>query len=100
MKRTTIGLVILGALTLAAALVSPLASESPDGLEAALERAAEGSGEPAEVEHLVDSPWPDYGVGGDETTGSTILAGVLGGVITLAVGWIIARLLLSSRGKA
>ncbi len=97
MKRLTIGLVILGALALAAALASPLASESPDGLEAALERASgEGDGV-EEDEHIFGSPWPDYDVTGDETAGSTILAGVLGVLATLAVGLVLAKLLSAKK---
>ncbi len=93
MKRLTIGLGILGVLALAAALASPLASGSPDGLEAALERAAGESGGVEEGEHIVGSPWPGYDVGGNETAGSTILAGVIGALVTLAVGLGLAILL-------
>ncbi|MCK4593641.1 PDGLE domain-containing protein [bacterium] len=97
MKRITIGLVILGVLALAAALASPLASGSPDGLEAALERAAgEGDGV-EEGEQILGSPWPDYDVTGNETAGSTILAGVIGALITLAVGLGLAKLLSLKR---
>jgi hypothetical protein len=92
MKRLTVGLIILGALALAAALASPLASPSPDGLEAAVERAG-GDETAPEGGHLVDSPWPDYDAGGDGSAGSTILAGVLGAVIVLALGLGLAKLL-------
>jgi hypothetical protein len=94
MKRLTIALIILGALALAAALISPLASPYPDGLEAALERA--GADETAAAEeggHMVDSPWPDYDAGGDGSAGSTILAGILGAAIVLALGLGLAKLL-------
>jgi len=97
MKRLTIGLVVLGALALVAALASPLASSSPDGLEAALARAG-GNETAGEGRHLVDSPWPDYDAGGDGSTGSTILSGVLGAAVTLALALGLARLI--SRKKA
>jgi hypothetical protein len=93
MKKLTIGLIVLGALALVAALVSPLASPSPDGLEAALERAADEGAAVEEGGHLVDSPWPDYDAGGDGSAGSTILAGILGTVIVLALGLGLAKLL-------
>jgi len=95
MKRLTIGLIVLGALALVAALASPLASSSPDGLEATLERATdEGAAVEQEGgEHLVDSPWPDYDAGGDGSAGSTILAGALGAAVTLALGLGLAKLL-------
>jgi hypothetical protein len=99
MKRITIGLIVLGALAVAAALVSPLASPSPDGLEAALERAAEG-GEPGEAEHLVESPWPDYDAGGDGSPVSTIVAGLIGAAVTLALGLALAKLLSVKGAKA
>jgi hypothetical protein len=96
MKKLTIGLIVLGALALAAALVSPLASPSPDGLEAALERAG-GEGAVEEGGPLVDSPWPDYDAGGDGSAGSTILAGILGAVIVLALGLGLAKLVSLKR---
>ncbi|HUT97456.1 MAG TPA: PDGLE domain-containing protein [bacterium] len=94
MKRLTIVLIVLGALALVAALASPLASPYPDGLEAALERATDegAAAELEEGEHLVDSPWPDYDAGGDGSTGSTILAGILGAIATLALGLGLAKL--------
>ncbi len=94
MKRLTIALIILGALALVAALVSPLASPYPDGLEAALERAGgDETAVPEEGGHLVDSPWPDYDAGGDGSAGSTILAGIIGAAIVLALGLGLAKLL-------
>ncbi|MCX7021103.1 MAG: PDGLE domain-containing protein [bacterium] len=97
MKRLTIGLIVLGALALVAALVSPLASSCPDGLEATVARAG-GDETAGEGGHLVDSPWPDYDAGGDGSAGSTILSGILGAAVTLALGLGLAKLL--SRKKA
>jgi len=97
MKRLTIGLIVLGALALVAALASPLASSSPDGLEATLEQAtggAEAGGAEGEEDGpIVDSPWPDYDAGGDGSAGSTILAGIIGTAVVLTLGLGLAKLL-------
>ncbi len=79
-----------------AALISPFASSSPDGLEKMAERLgflhrAEGK---SMWEH---SPMPDYAVPGVEKESSaTGLAGVIGTLavfgITFALGWSVLRL--------
>ncbi len=74
---TTVGLVI----ALAAALLSPLASSDPDGLE----RVAEDHGF---LERAQDAPFtllPDYTIPGLEGNVSTILAGIVGLLIVFAL---------------
>ncbi len=69
-----------------AAVVSQFASDDPDGLEYVAER--EGIAATAEDHDLSGSALADYG---DGLTGNsavdTAIAGVVGVVITLGVGW-------------
>lgn len=89
---------ILFALLLIAALFfTPYVSESPDGLEASLEKlGVEHSEEPI----IIESPMPDYTVPvlGDQMI-SGISAGIAGTVISLVVGIGIALLIRRSRSK-
>lgn len=77
--------------------VSPFASSSPDGLE----RVAEDKGfiEHAEgAEVWTASPLPDYGVEGVESDVlSTSLAGLVGTMATLLVGFGVGRVMLKRR---
>jgi ABC-type Fe3+ transport system permease subunit len=76
-------------LALAVALLSPLASSHPDGLE----RVAEDQGF---IEQAQDAPFeviPDYvlpGVGNEAL--ATILAGVIGALLVAGLTWGLARL--------
>ncbi len=97
MKKTTIGLLILGGLALIFAILSPLASGFPDGLEASIEVGAEESVEVVEDTTVVDSPWPDYDFTGEGTPLSGILAGVVGILAVLGVSLLLLKLL--SAGK-
>jgi len=86
MKSTRI-FVIAGLLVVAglAAIVSPLASSEPDGLE----RVAEEQGfADSEKDHaLADGPVAGYEVEGVESGGlSTALSGLLGVIATFALG--------------
>jgi len=81
-----------GALILALflALLSPLASSSPDGLE----RVAEDKGFIETAREAVFEVIPDYvmpGVGNE--AGATILAGIVGTLILFGIGYALARLL-------
>ena len=84
-------------LALAVALISPLASSSPDGLE----RVAEDKGF---IETAEDSPYSliaDYvfpGIGNEAA--ATILAGIVGTVILFGLTYGIARLLRLRRREA
>jgi len=80
---------------LLAMLISPFASSSPDGLE----KVAEDKGflEKAEEQEPTwkHSPIPDYAVGGIENESlATALAGVIGTVLTFAVGLGLAKLIV------
>lgn len=82
-----IGFVLIGLAVTAilAAVVSGLASGSPDGLE----RVAEDEGfiDQADDHDLADSPVADYGVEGvDDGRVSTGLAGLIGVAITFVIG--------------
>jgi cobalt/nickel transport system permease protein len=69
-----------------ATLVSPFASSSPDGLEKVATDKALDTG--AEDHALADGPLADYGVDGvDNERVSTGLAGLIGVVVTFAVGF-------------
>lgn len=76
---------------LLAGLVSPFASPHPDGLE----HVAEGAGiAAAETPAWTAAPIPDYAVPGIKREGlATGLAGVVGTLLVLALGWGAARLL-------
>jgi cobalt/nickel transport system permease protein len=81
------------------ALLSPLASSAPDGLEHALELLgiAGGSGPTAQSPVGV---LPDYTIPGLEGGLSTILAGLVGVLIVVALGYSIAMLIRRRRGVA
>ena len=87
-----------GALTLALflAILSPLASSSPDGLE----RVAEDKGF---IETALDAPYeiiPDYVMPGVVSEAvATILAGIVGALILFGIGYGLARL-LKAKGEA
>jgi len=95
MKKTTIGLIVLGGLALFFAILSPLASGFPDGLEASVEVGAEETGEAVEDTAVVDSPWSGYDFTGEGTPFSGILAGVIGILAVLGVSlllfWVLKR---------
>ena len=77
----------MAALIGVAALLAPLASSFPDGLESVAERLG-FAGRAAEA--LVPAPMPDYTLpGAPDTWGSPLLISLAGGLITLAliVGW-------------
>jgi len=83
-RRTVFAAVLLVALVLAG-VVSGFASSSPDGLEKAAEDT--GFSSTAQEHDLAGSPLADYGVkgvGNERLSGG--LAGVIGVVVTLAVG--------------
>jgi hypothetical protein len=87
-----------GALILALllAVLSPLASSSPDGLE----RVAEDKGFMETARQAVFDVIPDYalpGVGNE--TIATILAGIIGTLILFGIGYGLARL-LKRKGEA
>ena len=75
-------------LTLAAVLISPLASGSPDGLERVAENLGFlGIGQDAPYQILPDYTIPLFG----ETAFSTILAGVVGAVVLLGILILVGR---------
>lgn len=72
------------------ALLSPLASSSPDGLE----RVAEDKGFIETAREALFELIPDYvfpGIGSE--AGATILAGIIGTLILFGIGYGLARLL-------
>ena len=78
------------------ALLSPLASSSPDGLE----RVAEDKGFMETAREAVFEVIPDYampGVGNEAI--ATILAGIIGVLILFGIGYGLARL-LKRKGEA
>ena len=81
-------------LALFLALLSPLASSSPDGLE----RVAEDKGFMETAREAVFEVIPDYvlpGVGNE--AGATILAGIIGTLMLFGIGYGIAQLLKAKR---
>ena len=81
-------------LALFLALLSPLASSSPDGLE----RVAEDKGFMETAREAVFEVIPDYvlpGVGNE--AGATILAGIIGTLMIFGIGYGLARLLKAKR---
>ena len=81
-------------LALFLALLSPLASSSPDGLE----RVAEDKGFMETAREAVFEIIPDYvlpGVGNE--AGATILAGIIGTLMLFGIGYGIAQLLKAKR---
>lgn len=93
-QNRSIGWVALGlVIALAIAFLSPLASSRPDGLE----RVAQNQ---AFMDRVQDAPYsllPDYTIPGvvDENW-TTILAGVIGIMVVMAIGFGVARLILFS----
>jgi len=81
-------------LALFLALLSPLASSSPDGLE----RVAEDKGFMETAREAVFEVIPDYalpGVGNE--VGATILAGIIGTLMLFGIGYGLAQLLKANR---
>jgi len=81
-------------LALFLALLSPLASSSPDGLE----RVAEDKGFMETAREAVFEVIPDYvlpGVGNE--AGATILAGIIGTLMLFGIGYGLAQLLKAKR---
>ncbi|MEE9528550.1 MAG: PDGLE domain-containing protein [Dehalococcoidia bacterium] len=81
-------------LALFLALLSPLASSSPDGLE----RVAEDKGFMETAREVVFEVIPDYvlpGVGNE--AGATILAGIIGTLMLFGIGYGLAQLLKAKR---
>lgn len=76
--------------------VSQVASSSPDGLEHVAEQ--QGFADTATEHGLAGSPLADYGEG---LTGNgaldTAIAGFVGVVVTLAVGWVVLTVLRRRR---
>jgi hypothetical protein len=72
------------------ALLSPLASSSPDGLE----RVAEDKGFIETARQALFNLIPDYALPGiGSETAATILAGIIGTLILFGIGYGLARLL-------
>ncbi len=81
-------------LALFLALLSPLASSSPDGLE----RVAEDKGFMETAREAVFEIIPDYvlpGMGNE--AGATILAGIIGTLMLFGIGYGLAQLLKAKR---
>ncbi|MCB2199081.1 PDGLE domain-containing protein [bacterium] len=100
MKRSFRFFLVAGVVSLLIGIaVSPFASSNPDGLE----RVAEEKGfiENAESAELwSSSPLPDYGVDGVESEHiSTSLAGLIGTMATLIVGFGVGRMLMKRRDE-
>lgn len=90
-KGTKYGLIGIGAAALLAAILSPLASSSPDGLE----KVAETHGFANKAVVLLGTMIPDYMMPGVKNeTLATILAGVTGVILTFLVVYIAARFLV------
>jgi cobalt/nickel transport system permease protein len=81
-----------------AMLVSPFASDSPDGLEKV---AAEEGFESTATDHaLADGPLADYGIEGiGDGPLSVALAGLVGVVLTMALAYAVSRGLRAVRGR-
>lgn len=91
-SRRSIGAFVAGGIAVAIALVvfvAPLASPSPDGLEAVAERT--GFAEVAR-DHPIGGPLADYQVAGiDSEAMGTIVAGLVGTAAAFAVGLVMVR---------
>lgn len=86
MSRPTRRLLVIAFIL--AAVLSVFASSAPDGLE----RVLEDAGVADHAATLLPSPVPDYQVPGLGHAGlATALAGLLGTLLTLAVGWGVGR---------
>jgi cobalt/nickel transport system permease protein len=86
--RRRVGLFMLAGLVVMlglAVLVSPYASSDPDGLEKVA--ADKGIDRDVDEHDLADSPLADYGVEGvDDARVGTGLAGLIGVLVTFAIG--------------
>jgi cobalt/nickel transport protein len=94
--RRFIGLGLLAAVAVAM-MLSPFASQSPDGLE----RVAEDQGfiDLDQKSPLVGAPLPDYGVPGmGDSRWSTPLAGVAGTLLTFGLAYGMGRLVARRKG--
>jgi len=94
--RRFIGLGLLAAVAVAV-LLSPFASQSPDGLE----RVAEDQGfvDLGQQSPLVESPLPDYSVpGGGGRWWSTPLAGAAGTLLTFGLAYGVGRFVARRKG--
>lgn len=97
MKKNIGGFVFISLIValILAIFISPFASSSPDGLE----KVAEDKGfiEKALEEGVWKfSPIPDYafpGVGSEVV--ATALAGLIGTLITIVIGWLIGKLIIA-----
>jgi hypothetical protein len=92
MDRSTQRFVVVGLIVsaLVAVVVSQFASGNPDGLEYVAEQ--EGFAGAAEEHHLADLPLADYGDGlTDSPVINTAVAGVVGVIVTLAMGWLVFK---------
>lgn len=86
-RFVVIGLIVS---SLVAVVASQFASGNPDGLEYVAEQ--EGFADAAKDHHLAGSPLADYGDGlTDSPVFNTAIAGVVGVVVTLALGWLVFR---------
>ncbi len=93
-KGVKYGLIGIGAAALLAAILSPLASSSPDGLE----KVAETQGFAGKAVVLINTIIPDYLMPGVKNEAlATILAGVLGVIITFLAVYGAAKFLAKRR---
>jgi hypothetical protein len=100
MDRRTRGFLLVGFLvTVAVAtVISQFASSEPDGLEYVAEQ--EGFADTARDHSLADSALADYGEGLTGTSAvDTAIAGLVGVLVTLGVGWAVFRLLRRSDAR-
>jgi cobalt/nickel transport system permease protein len=109
-KKTVLATLVVFTI-IAAAGLSLLASEMPDGLEwSYLERPDQPGFEPivknenttiAAVDEVQSkyAPMPDYSVRGASSAGWTSFAGVVGSVLTMIVVWLVVLLLRKMRPK-
>lgn len=98
-KGAKYSLIGIAAATLLAALLSPLASSSPDGLE----KVAETQGFAGKAVVLLETVIPDYLMPGIKNeAAATILAALAGIAITFVAVYLVAKVLAGrkSRGAA
>lgn len=94
MSNRKLFLGLLGAALVFGVVVSQFASDNPDGLEYVAQQ--EGFSDTAEDHTLADAPLADYGENlSDNRRLNTAVAGLLGVVVTLGVGyglfWLVRR---------
>lgn len=93
--RNSWWLLLLAALIIAAVL-APLASRNPDGLD----RVAQDQGFAGRAKTVLRGPFPEYAVAGIKHSGvSTAVAGVGGTLLTLALGLGVATLIVKRGSK-